>query len=516
MSQDHDPLLRATADGDPACPDGRALASLGKLMRDAMRPPRKPDLARGVLSRLDGRPAAAPLSGEAIDAFYDGAGDHRDAPPALAAIAGLVRGASELPHDVDLAARVERRLTESVRLAPSRIDLRGRWRIWSAVVAGHVAALLAFAVYQSNFLDGAPAEEDAAAVASQGDPRVRPEERPAQLQRPAPEAPAPASWEQIPAGGFDLFAHRRSANERDAARAAAGLSGTADLVQGALAWLQTRQDPATGRFGVADGDHERDIAVQAIATLALLGEGVEDTERAAAARSALDWLASARAATPAGGLHDEAASGLAALALVEGALLLGDPALRAAAEAELVRAATVVPNQPGPAGLGGFFLLAFETARIGGLTVDARAHSTAWRTLGRALPEDGADAGRIGLAAFARFISGRAGNASTPQLIRQLTESHRLPRPDIAERVDPLGWFFPALALRQEGGDAWTRWARRLEGVLTERFVRADGLAHLPADAVRFAGATPNGDVFATAMAVIDLQVAYRYIRVAR
>ena len=34
MNSDSDPLLRALTDEDPACPDGRALVALGRLIRD--------------------------------------------------------------------------------------------------------------------------------------------------------------------------------------------------------------------------------------------------------------------------------------------------------------------------------------------------------------------------------------------------------------------------------------------------------------------------------------------------
>ncbi|MBA3686637.1 MAG: hypothetical protein H0W72_15555, partial [Planctomycetes bacterium] len=75
MSSD-DPLLRATADGDPACPDGRALAAMGDLVRDAMRPPRPVDLVPGVLARLEGADARHDdaFSDQDIDACYDGDG----------------------------------------------------------------------------------------------------------------------------------------------------------------------------------------------------------------------------------------------------------------------------------------------------------------------------------------------------------------------------------------------------------------------------------------------------------
>lgn len=504
MSPDADPLLRATADGDTACPDGRALAALGRLVRSAATPPHRSDLAQGVLARLaddsDDVEPAAPLHDQAIDLFYETGAP--GAAPTVAALAALVRDAATPPHPVDLAAGVERALAGSARLTPPRIDLATRWRIWSTVVAGHVAALLAFAVYQSNATPPAePVRESTMNVAAKGAGTVG--------TRSLPAPSRPTSWSQMGSGGHDLFALRRDHALRATARAEAGLGASATTVAAALAWLQAQQDPATGRFGRTPGGTAHDVAVQSLALLALLGEGVDDPARSVAVRRGLGWLGERLAGDD---LHDDTAAGLAALALVEGALLTGDAGLRIAAEHRIARFEGAVPAQPGPSGLGGFVLLAVETAQQAGFTVPGRVLETARRNLGRTLPGEEADAGRIGLAALARFISGRGVNPSTGRLLETLESDHRLPRPDFAARIDPLGWYFAVLAVRQQGGPAWDRWARELQDSLLPCFVQVDGQAWVPAAKVRFADAAPDGDLFATSVALLDLQAPYRYL----
>ena len=69
---DSDPLLRAVADGDPNCPDGRTLAALGDLFRRHATPPGEAnDLSADILARLSDLADAdgGADDQEAIDAF---------------------------------------------------------------------------------------------------------------------------------------------------------------------------------------------------------------------------------------------------------------------------------------------------------------------------------------------------------------------------------------------------------------------------------------------------------------
>jgi hypothetical protein len=163
--------------------------------------------------------------------------------------------------------------------------------------------------------------------------------------------------------------------------------------------------------------------------------------------------------------------------------------------------------QAGAAGLGGFTLLALETAQQGGMRVPGRLLQQARRSIARTLPTQDDDAGRVGLAAFSRFIYGLGGNSSTRMQVAQLRQLLPGSTPG---RPDPLGWFFATLALREADGAEWSRWAGALEAHLLP-LVQDDG--HVDAGAIRY-GET-GGEVFATSLVLLNLQVPYRYLPLA-
>ncbi|MBA3848202.1 MAG: hypothetical protein H0X45_16345, partial [Planctomycetes bacterium] len=198
---------------------------------------------------------------------------------------------------------------------------------------------------------------------------------------------------------------------------------------------------------------------------------------------------------------------------VEGAALTNDPLLRAAAS-EALTEIDGLSLAPGASGLGGFTLLAIETATLGDLPVPGRAREQAQR-IGRSLPDADDDAGRLGLALFARSIYGKAGGSGGAQMLAALAE--HLPIADQSGQVNPLQWFFATLALREAGGDDWQRWSRQLQFTLREALaVAEDGTAWLPASRTRHAdGAGDAGDVFATSLLTLNLQAAYRYLPLA-
>jgi hypothetical protein len=157
MSSDSDPLLRALTDEDPACPDGRALVALGRLIRSHSAPPGAAiAVADDVIARLSD---AEQLDSAQIDACFDGGQPAADAQ--LARLGEMVR--SLAPRRVDLKDRVLARIRASSRFSAFASDSQAvfertrRWRIWSAVVAGHCAALLAFAIFEIGFTGGSGA-----------------------------------------------------------------------------------------------------------------------------------------------------------------------------------------------------------------------------------------------------------------------------------------------------------------------------------------------------------------------
>ncbi len=529
MSSDSDPLLRALTDEDPACPDGRALVALGRLIRHHSVPPGAAiAVADDVIARLSD---AEQLDSAQIDACFDGGQPAADAQ--LARLGELVR--SLAPRRVDLKDRVLARIRASSRFSAFASDSQAvfertrRWRIWSAVVAGHCAALLAFAIFEIGFTGRSDAHGDGdMAVASEPARDLSPGTGGASGAMPAGlphDAGAhflstlpphlPPTWLDIRGLGADLFLLRRFPELRQESRHHYGMEESAEPVRAGLAWLVAQQDAATGSFGAPSGNFDRDVATQSLATLALLAEGSGDPARRTAARRGLDWLARSLAGDGTSRLADTGivSSGLGSLALVEGGLLLNDTALQQQAEDCLAELDSGMPMQPGAAGLGGFVLLALETAQQGGLHVPGRLLQQSRRSIGRSLPVQENDPGRLGVAAFARFILGHRDNPSTIHQVERLGEL--LPVPDPSGRVDPLAWFFATLAMREAGGASWERWALTLQHSLLPLLVGdADGTAHVEAGRIRYGESA--GAVFATSVTLLDLQAPYRYLPLAR
>jgi hypothetical protein len=530
MNSDSDPLLRALTDEDPACPDGRALVALGRLIRQHSIPPGAGiAVADDVIARLSD---AEQVDGAQIDACFDGGQPAADAQ--LARLGELVR--SLAPRRVDLKDRVLARIRASTRFSAFASDSQAvfertrRWRIWSAVVAGHCAALLAFAIFEIGFTGspGAHSEGDAATAAERAHelstgpgsgsagamPTGIPHDAGAHAFATLPPH-LPPTWLDIRGLGADLFLLRRFPELREESRRHYGMEGSAAPVHAGLAWLISQQDAASGCFGAPSGNFDRDIATQSLATLALLAEGSGDPARRSAARRGLDWLARNLTADGTSRLADTsiASSGLGSLALVEGGLLLNDAAVQQQAEDCLAELDSGMPMQPGAAGLGGFVLLALETAQQGGLHVPGRLLQQSRRNIGRSLPAQENDPGRLGVAAFARFILGHRDNPSTIHQIERLGEL--LPTPDPSGRVDPLAWFFATLAMREAGGASWERWSAALQHSLLPLLVSdAGGTAHVEANKIRYGESA--GAVFATSVTLLDLQAPYRYLPLAR
>ena len=546
---DSDPLLRAVADGDPNCPDGRTLAALGDLFRRHATPPGEAnDLSADILARLSDLADAdgGADDQEAIDAFYDRDDRSQITDPQLDRLSVLARSIG--PRRVDLTAAIQRRIRASSPFGAvfdknanqekdhhEGLDGRGRWRIISAVIAGHVAALLAFAIFEIGFHAGQDQHVDGTTLAKNNPNALRAGDGAGAgdgglvagtsasnhtgtlLNAPALPPNLPHSWSDIRGLGTDLFLLRRFPELRANARPLFGMQASTSSVSRGVTWIRSQLNPVNGTFTVDGGNSERDLATHSLATLVLLGEGLGDKALSTDTRKALDWLRVQLGDTQLIGDDSgtdrslsglsQVTSGLICLSLVEGALLYGDTDLRAIAEASLVTLDRGLPMQPGAAGLGGFTLLALETAQQGGLRVPGRLLSQARRALAVTLPTPDADAGRLGLAAFTQYIYGLGSNSSTRQHLAQL--GTLLPT-TTAGRTDPLGWFFATLAMREADGADWQRWSSALEAQLIP-LVQEDG--HVASTSVRY-GDT-GGDVFATSLVMLNLQVPYRYLPLA-
>jgi hypothetical protein len=542
-----DPLLRAIADGDPHCPDGQALVALGQLIRTHSQIPQKTgDMSDDVLARLRDTDQE---SANAIDAYYN-QGLNEPTPERcadLARFADLVRNIG--PQRVDLTASVLRRISASARFTAyaneerNGLDGRARWRIWSAVIAGHVAALLALAIFELGYYTGTADTADkttpinGVSATANGEPgdinsgnnsvgdasAVRLNAGQPDLHFSAPALPPnlPKAWGDIRGLGTDLFLMRRFPELRDNARALYGMSASGPAVVHSITWLRSQLNRTTGAFVPVAGNDEHDLATHSLATLALLGEGLGDKSLSIDTRKAIDWLRVRLGDTELVGdgsgadrvlsSVSQVTSGLMCLTLVEGSLLYGDLGLRTVAESCLSTIDSGLPMQPGAAGLGGFTLLALETAQQAGMHVPGRLLAQARRTIARSLPTVDDDAGRVGLAAFARSIYGLGSNDSTTQQIKQLRQ---LIPGTTSGRADPLGWFFATLAMREASEADWQQWSHALEEQLVPLIGSSgENNGRVSAQSIRY-GET-GGDVFATSLVVLNLQAPYRYLPLA-
>ncbi len=507
---DSDPLLRALTTGDERCPDGRALARLGRLLRTPGAAPG--DLRAQVGRRLTAVTADAAGTDDeaAIDRRYgDDLADPVGDDPMLDRLSGLVSLLAPAP--ADLRDRVRRQLRASLRLTPvdserpvssraeaGRVAERGRRvRLVTAVIAAHVAAVLVFGIVLVN-----PPANDQRDGGNNGSgwSAVKPLPR-------LPEA-APRTWDQLAVGGFDLLALRRSPELRAAARARFGCERSTPVVARGLRWLISRQDDH-GRF-LPEAASAPDLRRQALATLALLGEGggptAADRARIAAIERALPLLSGD--ATPA-----TEVCALVALARVEAALLgigtrgtaesaLDDLAHAFVRDGMSVPAAgdAIAPAGVGPSTAHGIAFLAAETARQAGYLVPP--------SLGEPLRARCRAGPIAGVTAFARLVTdGRPAS-------EVLTRADPLGRVDgdgppaaTVPAPDDLSSWFATLARRETGGTAWDGWSAALQGRLIQRFAD-DGLDRSVVSGTADA-------VTATAMTVLELQVAYRYLPLA-
>jgi hypothetical protein len=292
------------------------------------------------------------------------------------------------------------------------------------------------------------------------------------------------------------------------------MSASGPAVNRSIIWLRAQIDVKTGAFIQATSSDDRDLATHSLATLALLGEGLGDKSLSTDSRKALDWLRIRIGDTELTGdgsgvdtvlsSVSQVTSGLICLALVEGSLLYGDLGLRSVAESCLKAIDSGLPMHPGAAGLGGFTLLACETAQQAGMHVPGRLQKQALRSLAQSLPTVDDDAGRVGLAAFARSIYGLGSKDSTAQQLKQL---RGLIPGTTSGRADPLGWFFATLAMRESNSVDWQLWSQGLESQLVPLI---DQNGRVSAHQIRY-GET-GGDVLATSILVLNLQAPYRYL----
>ena len=348
----------------------------------------------------------------------------------------------------DLTAGVLERLRRERTSSPTL----PRVRPWAWAAAAHaLAALLLFSLSNRT---------------------MQPE--PAQVEGPltvwrAPRGlddPRPERWSTA---GPGLFAWREDAAMRQLARRRYACERSAGQVQAGIAWLSTQLGP-DGRFGPARPNPDLDAATQALAVLALAGEGRDDDQRRALLIRARGHLATLLPESP-------MARALVALAVVEADVPV------AQARHHLSR---VQPSLD-PSGVS---WLAVETAAARGIPISDALLAQARQTV--------AAPGK----ALALLAQGRRDEAGVA--LAALADDP--PQRRVDGSVDPLAWWLPTLAMREGGEEAWVRWAVALQtacaGVQAE-----DG--RIPSEQVRHSR-TAGGDVLATAAVMLCLQAPYR------
>ena len=524
---DQDPIFRALAKGDKAMPDGDALSRLGSLLREGASTPQPVDLRSRIHAALQEEDEQLETSGHqeqrevedaAIDAWYNG--DRAAAvasDPLLERLGELIRESAKPPRSPDLLPRVSAQVQrqKSSRRQTVVLDRVSRWRIWTAVVAGHAAAFIALAaIHVSVGRDSQQiSPEMAESMLSQqpGYHRIVPSRMiPDGGIDSIDEWTLPQKWADLsPKPGY-LFALRENTErKRQSRQDFAALSG-APAVHAMDAWLIGHVDDQGSVIGLDGLDRNASFVARAAVLYALMGEGVDEPHRRQLVTNALASLTTDF--LDQGASLDARTHCLSLLTVVEGASLLADDDLKAQAAVLLQRYGYHLSQGVEEGGLGGFGLLAVEIAALNNIPLPAGLRASVQRNVARPLPSDMADPARLGVAAYARQINGAGHALSTAQQLNTLMT--HLPSPAEDGRLDLMAWYFPTLALREARDRRWVAWNQALEVTLQRSLhpVKTGG-AYIAGDAMRYGGQFSGaGDLTATAFAMMALQAPYRYL----
>lgn len=503
MTPPTDPILKALQQGDEQCPDGRALAKLGRLTREHGGLPRSVDLLSRIKTGLaEGAYAdEADTSFEAtVHAHYDGG--QRDS--SLSHFQEQVQEQTAPPADIDLVPRLEGRMSprrSSRRLPVQPLDGAARFRIWTAVIAGHVAALVAIAAIYVTFRDarmGDPAPMAIHPMYGGSAPYLVNIQRFG--QQPAEGAMAlehPASWRDLEGRGDLIMVLRTTPERRQLARELYLTQESLNTTRAALAWLVQRRR-TDGTIGTPGTDPSEALAAQSLAALALLGEGVDNPERLQTIRPLLAWIGQAANAD-----HlDSRGRALAALALVEGYALTNDPDLKDPARHGLQRWSQETLGAMDVGGVQTFGYLAWNIAKV---TVPELVEDLEAPVL-KDTPAQGP--GRAA-SQWLRLLEGHRVEAS---LIDGLTID--VPTLDEQGRADPLTWYFVGSLLRDTQPQGWQAWVAAHQRALLEVINYGTGRVAWvnPAKVQQLGAMGDDAEVMATALVALNLQIAYRYL----
>jgi hypothetical protein len=420
-----DPVWRALVQGETACPDGPALAKLGRLLREH-EPPQPVELCQRVQAAV----RAVGEESEQIADFYEDQQAAVAARPDLVRLRRLLQEGAEPPRPVDLAPRVNEQVERQRRRSPRRLDPAMRWRIWLAVAGAHIAALLALFIIIDHWRERAGVGSGLAPAA--------PRWYQTDLALVAGRQPA-HRWEDL--GRSRLLAPRADPALAQRLHQQTGVTWV-ELTEAGCRWLRA-QRRGDGRWA---GDSDaRSVAVDAAVVAALLAAG----DTGPAVQQALVVLPTT--VVPADQPLTSVARALRALALVDACVLLPEQGFEVAARSAV--AALDTSSVP-------WAVLARRQAAALGWSVTATATD---------------DQERV----FLAFTAGEAGWADG--LLHCLpTESPAL--------LEPGEALLGGAVLRDVGGLGWLLWRERMQAA-SERFMQQEDRAWLPGEQVTGAAA---------------------------
>ncbi len=317
-------------------------------------------------------------------------------------------------------------------------------------------------------------------------------------------------------------------------RLGGGTAESEDAVERGLRWIMAQQRPDGGfsfrhlRGARNPGTESSRTAATALCMLPYLGAGYTHQEgpyRDVVQRGMYYLVRSARQTQHGADLQNGTmyAQGLATIALCEAYAMTGDPALKGLAE-QAMRFVLFAqdpkgggwrytPGEPGDTTVTGWQLMALKSAQMAGLSVPSPTLVGVRRFLDGVQSEYGANYG---------YMDAKPGETTTAigLLCRMYTgwdrDHHALRRG--VEDLDQWGPskdnmylnYYATQVLHHYGGEPWKRW----NPVMRDYLVATQSDDGHEAGSWHFSGGHGNvgGRLYNTAMAVMTLQVYYRYM----
>lgn len=320
-----------------------------------------------------------------------------------------------------------------------------------------------------------------------------------------------------------------------------GTKESEDAVMRGLRWLAAHQrddgswhfDHAAGggcQYCSHPGTHGSSIAATGLALLPFLGAGQTHVrgEFTETVRKGLEYIKKRMIVTPLGGdLQDGItlyAQGIATLALCEAYALTGDRGLDGACREAVTFIVNAQdkngggwryhPGQVGDTTVTGWMLMALKSGQLSYMPIPPEVQKKAWKYLDSVQDDSGAAYGYQGpsreeptmtaIGLLCRMYGGWP--RRHPSLMRGIrTLSKKGPSPH-----DLYFNYYAAMVLRHYGGEEWIAWNE----VLREQLIRTQAKEGHESGSWYFKDkhGDQGGRLYNTAMAVLTLEVYYRYL----